>query len=367
MKSLYLLIILVLFSDCLMAEPVEGIFGNDDREAIYDPNNDELSETKNVGRLAITTQDGKGFTCSGTIVGPNLVLTSAHCFVDSFNDTIRRGKTVFNLRQSGDLYPYEPVAASKVYLPDSYFYNKSVNAGYLSLSQSSNDYALVVLNENIGDALGWHGVSYDTDEDEQDVEILSYPGDKNNHLMYEQCSAIENYNNEYIYDIDCDIVAGSSGGALLDKNSVVVGIVSSGNKYGSYAFRFSPETFKVLKSWVQGNPIQSETHEIKLSQYNNFKVVFENKCSVDVNVAYKVKTRSGWVKDGLYILRPDSSITVNNITGKKFYYYGQSDEGVWEGSYDMYLSDYDETYSLVRQNMSFKGPSGTWSQGFTCR
>lgn len=69
-----------------------------------------------VGLVGVTTDDGYAFHCSGTLVGPSVVLTAAHCLFDSDDRRLTARTLVFatdvvhEVRQSNVAPGYDPDA-----------------------------------------------------------------------------------------------------------------------------------------------------------------------------------------------------------------------------------------------------------------
>ena len=268
---------------------------------------------------------------------------------------------------SKDYKPFDPVSAKKIFLPKQYFQHQSDQPGTVNTSQMENDFALVVLNDNIGNNLGWLGVKYDEAVDDIKVSVVSYPGDKKDYLVYDKCKAKEPGYSKKVFDLNCDIMKGSSGASLIDKDNLVWGVVSAESKKINKAFRFNKETFGILLDWMNDKSYAEDTLAYNFSQDDNFTLKIKNKCDEKIIVAYRVKKKDGFKTDGLYIVKPGKSMTVYGVTDRDYYYYAKSASGGrWGGNYDFYLEDYDKTFSFAKSTIKINSMNGTQNQSLTC-
>jgi len=123
-----------------------GIKGQDDRIAV----DGRRYPWSTIGRLT----RGDGSLCSGVLIGPDLVLTAAHCL---WNDTRQGWATTDELFFAAGLTDDLPTALSGVVRtqwPREYH-----GPGDLSLDNSAHDWAILTLRDPIGTRAGWLGVS----------------------------------------------------------------------------------------------------------------------------------------------------------------------------------------------------------------
>lgn len=118
----------------------------------------------------IKTDAETGGTCS--IVGPNIGLTAAHCvFRSDANDRPYMG---FEIYAAFDVDKFIGPATgwTQVFYPESYLEEPDTN-------KRDDDWAIIILGENIGNKVGWFGVQgYGTSSEMEGLEVnfYGYPG-----------------------------------------------------------------------------------------------------------------------------------------------------------------------------------------------
>ena len=153
----------------------------------------------------------KVLVASGFLVGPNLLLTSAHCVMNRDDSD----KTFAN-------WVAYPGYANGAYLID----GKPVCSGWSKIIYSSewtsnhsiqSDWCLCILNSNIGSQVGWYGCqSYGTNAEMSGIAVrsLGYPAAlQSGTRQYYTTGTLSNINNGYFYT-SAEIFNGMSGGPI---------------------------------------------------------------------------------------------------------------------------------------------------------
>lgn len=199
-----------------------------------------ISPYKEVCFIQSVFPDGTVIRGSGTVVGNNDVLTAMHVIYDAeyggkaVSVTVTPGAFV-NANIGSFSAPLGTYAATSwTGLTDNWDKN---NDGYLTLSESGKDVALISLNVNIASVTGALSISSDTGNFVGSV--LGYPANGTG-LMTD--SSVAFYSDPYpTYQIYAGLGAGASGGPLIQTvngTTVVRGVLSAGDAmdtYGIYA------------------------------------------------------------------------------------------------------------------------------------
>jgi len=138
------------------------IFGADDRYLFFD----RSYPWRTTGRVRTA-----GGTCAGCTIGPRLVLTASHC-VNWSADGSSAGWITFSPGYYDGDQPWGEISATQII-----YWNPAL--GLLSDQETAFDYVVLVMEEEIGNIVGYPGYrTYNEDwNDGTFWQIIGYPGD----------------------------------------------------------------------------------------------------------------------------------------------------------------------------------------------
>ena len=167
-----------------------------------------------VGRLGIR-DPGRAFTCTGSLVQVDWVLTNAHCVVNQETHELRRSATFQPNLINGRLENENDEATVDEVLLGTDFSDRS--------GPNPNDWALLHLTQPLGSRYGtlrWQALPVETVLGlTNQVELIGYSGDFPSSNpgetagVHRGCSIQESVENFWVHD--CDSFSGASGGPLL--------------------------------------------------------------------------------------------------------------------------------------------------------
>ncbi len=174
------------------------ILGADERQVVPRP---EASPYRFVCRLRI----GRG-VCTGTLIGPDVVLTAAHCLYRR-GGGYRRVGSVTPALQKGKRPPFGACGAARIVVPSEY------RRAATKRRAGPHDYALVFLDRPLGATVGWirpHGVRNPGALKGRPVLTSGYPGDLGGGTLVRSRGRVRDASAHFL-EYDNDTMPGQSG------------------------------------------------------------------------------------------------------------------------------------------------------------
>ena len=184
-----------------------AIIGGDERTVVSHPYNEVAYLSAVIG--------GVPYASTAVMIYKNLALTAAHCIY--YNNQLFSGAEVFPERMRGNS-PYGSALVTQCVMSKSYYENQNPEA----------DWAMLILDRNIGEQSGWQAIAYSEDysyyANGENVNVTGYPSEKENgDTQYTATGPVKKATQNYLlYDVDA--TSGQSGGPVYDKNGYVIGV-----------------------------------------------------------------------------------------------------------------------------------------------
>jgi protease YdgD len=244
MKALAALILLLAAGSVSAQEANSGLDELATRE--------DLRGWEQVGRVDIKN----GGFCTGALIAADLVLTAAHCVVESDGAPIDAGRITF---RAG--FSYGSTLAESAIL------RTVVDKGYRNIEPAppeviERDVALLQLADPIPSAIiSPFAVARPGNGDE--VSVVSYAEGREEALSWQRLCRVLG-RQEALIAVDCDVSFGSSGAPVLDRSGYrakIVSLISAGGIYEGKPIAYGmelPEIVDRLKAALRRGDVTSE-------------------------------------------------------------------------------------------------------------
>ena len=225
------------------AQP-QAVIGDDEREQVLDTT---LYPFSAIAYLSLTTASGGG-SCTGTFVGPDVLLTAAHCLwgeTDGFTEDI--------LVAPGKDGAFEPFGSEQAF--DWVVPTEWIDSGG---TDTDWDFGIIVMNDGtLGFTVGWLAIANMLTETLSRPDftpgIIGYPGDigDGTTMMGNLKDSFKTVG-DFLVEYEIDTAPGQSGSAVLSLNfeeyflGFVVAIHTTGGATENHGTRIEEVTLDVL-------------------------------------------------------------------------------------------------------------------------
>lgn len=225
----------------LAPEVLERVFGRDDRVRVW---NTAAFAWRSLCHLEITAQNGRRATCTGSFIGPGVVLTAGHCtFMHGNGGWVRSVRVVPG--RNGAAEPFGAAVATR-------FIGVK---GWVEEANPNYDYSVVVLpaDQRLGERVGWMGLGNLAFPSLLALRVNSagYPGDKAYGTQWWNANSILAVSSRRLY-YRIDTFGGQSGSPVWRlRNGLrhVIGIHTAGDTTFNGATRITKPVFDNLVRW----------------------------------------------------------------------------------------------------------------------
>ena len=295
--------------------------------------------------------------CTATLIGPKHAITAAHCVYDQENNSFYDNLKFVPGRLDSSTKPFGEFNIQKSYIHKKYADDKN----------DLYDYAVIELESNVGDNLGWAGFQVASTDATFNSGIIGYPGDKEVGTLWGVACPVKIDGSSKILH-RCDTYGGMSGSAvrLQDKMDMVFAVHTWGNSETNGGIALDQENFTAIKEWKTGvENSYTYSHDVTFQPPQDYdKILFRNDCYQDVTMAIHWLDLDNEWKTNYYDLSSGQTAYLVDTRNRIYYFIGKGSNGaVWTG--DNQIQDGEYTYNMIKGEITTSS-WGTWTQVFTC-
>ena len=224
------------------------VYGENERELVF---SQEAGELNKIGRVL----RADNYSCTGSLVGPDLVLTNAHCV--SKDGKRYDGKIIFRVLETlGGLMNQGTAEVTEMWIGKSDIYEQENSIEYLQ-----DDWAILRIDRRLGDKQGFYKLDSIESINDRNASGLTLAGygyffHGGRQLTVDRECKIRDVWNRGLLGHDCDSSLGDSGAPLLKCDNESCKIVAlhtverptAEGVENNTAFRYTPELSNVAIS-----------------------------------------------------------------------------------------------------------------------
>jgi len=277
---------------------LNSIIGKDDRTLVDNPKRWPYFPVCKISMVfedAYVSSDGteEDITASGTgfLMGPNLLVTAAHCVYQDVTSTRSYQDNISNPLFAGSVTVMAAVEGTSESRPD-YPYlatakTIAISKHFFEHTDPDNDWAAITLDRDLGLSIGYYGKIRNWYEGGAKVFSYGYPFDAYDNMVQTHGKLTGKTDAQYKYDMDTKV--GQSGSPVFmtgrDGATYVCGVHT---REGNYGTRFNDFIYNYLDSFVT-----SKTNPIRLQNIGKtngqWKIRVHNRGSLPIQLEYGKK------------------------------------------------------------------------------